>query len=123
MKTLMAVMIITLSFAFQTKTEARELTKVKKVHVEKAKRADKKAKGFETYRGRKFSLKSVRGRSSSVVEVLRRHQIEMTSGEIIYPEEVEYVLVPVSSKSPRAKIPHGDDGSGTGVGRAPKNDE
>ena len=28
----------------------------------------------------------------------------MTSGEIIYPEEVEYVLVPVSSKSPRAKI-------------------
>lgn len=123
MKTLMAVMMITLSFTFATGTEAGELTKVKKVHVERAAKADKKAKGFETYRGRKFSLKSVRGRNSSIVEVLRRHQIEMTSGEIVYPEEVEFVLVPAAGKAPKARIPHGDEGSGTGVGRAPKNDE
>lgn len=123
MKTLMAVMMINLSFTFSAQTSASELTKVKKVHVEKAEKTVKKAKGFETYRGRKFSLKSVRGRNTSIVEVLRRHQIEMTSGEIVYPEEVEFVLVPANAKAPKARMPHGDDGSGTGVGRAPRDDD
>ncbi len=123
MKTLMAVTLFVLSFTIATGSQAGELSRVKKVHVESAEQTDNQAKGFETYRGRKFSLKSVRGRNNSIVEVLRRHQIEMTSGEIVYPEEVEFVLVPANAKAPKARAPHGDDGSGTGVGRAPKSDE
>jgi hypothetical protein len=123
MKTLMAVTLFVLSITFSAGSQARELTKVKKVHVESAEKTERVAKGFETYRGRAFSLNQVRGKNTSIVEVLRRHQIEMTSGEIVYPEEVEYVLVPAAVKAPKAKAPHGDDGSGTGVGRAPKDDE
>ena len=52
----MAVMIITLSFAYQTKTEARELTS-KESPRRKSEEGDKKAKGFETYRGENSHLK------------------------------------------------------------------
>ncbi|MCO4794310.1 MAG: hypothetical protein KC493_11385 [Bacteriovoracaceae bacterium] len=124
MKTLLAATIIVLSFVFATGAQAGDdLKKTKKVSVEKAAKTSKKVKGFETYRGEKFSLNKVRGRSHSIVEVLKRHQIEMISGEIVYPEEVEFVLVPSNVRAPKSRAPHTDDGSGPNVGRAPKSDD
>lgn len=125
MKTLLAVTFVvsTLFAGTQAFAGNQELNKTKKVKVTKAGKASD-AKGFETYHGKKFSLKNIRGRNESIVEVLRRHQIEMTSGEIVYPEEVEFVLVPNQAmNNPKARAPHGDEGSGPGMGKAPKGDD
>ena len=89
---------------------------IKKIPVETVK-SSTKALGLETYEGRKIALSAVKKKwftKKTLHEVLKRDQIELKNGEIIYPEEVEFGLALKKYMANRASNPYG---------RAPKDDE
>ncbi|MBT7610267.1 MAG: hypothetical protein HN576_10955 [Bacteriovoracaceae bacterium] len=88
----------------------------------------KKAKAMETWDGDKVSLwriKKMYGKKHNMVEVLKRAQIELTSGDIVYPEEVRFVIVSKGFfRSKKERVPHSDDTTGNGgAKRAPPSDD
>jgi hypothetical protein len=73
------------------------------------------AAGMETYHGQVISLQDIKKRffqKKTIAEVLSRSQIELSNGEIVYPEEVRFALVPRYQrgggveKAPHEKAPH-----------------
>ncbi len=64
-------------------------------------------KALETFYGDVIKVGEVRSANSSDVrELLNSHQIELNDGEIFYPEEIEYLLVP---RGGDLKAPHTPD--------------
>ena len=85
MKNLLAYILIVLSLIFAEEALAKGT--VDKVSVKVATSSSlEKAKGMETWDGDKISLKHVKkinNQKNKMVEVLKRAQIELTSGDII----------------------------------------
>lgn len=62
---------------------------------------DTRAVALETYRGQQYSVRQVAlPRTNNVKDMLSSHQIEFSTGEIIYPHEVEYVII-IDARPPR----------------------
>ena len=123
MKTLLTYILIAFTLIFAEDALAGE--KVLKTATAKS---IKKAKSMETWDGEKISLKkvkSIRGKKKDMLEVLRRAQIELVTGDVIYPEEVQYVIVPKGIfRSSKERVPHNDDTTGIGgVSKAPHGDD
>lgn len=123
---LLALAAIGMLIAGASEVEAasryKQVTEIVKVTTEKVTKSTK-AEGLELGSGRKIHIDRVvkrRFKKKRVSEILRRDQIELTNGEIIYPEEVQFALVPETrlirvrydEKSPRGddeRAPRGDD--------------
>ncbi len=90
---LLATLGLTLSLliVFGQKAEAR--TSIQKVSSEVASHYNFDTDAIETYRGQVISAESLKNNVKSSVEILNSHMIETTSGEIVYPEEVEYIHI------------------------------
>jgi hypothetical protein len=128
MKNLLAYILIVLSLIFAE--EALAKGGEDKVNIKEATTSSlEKAKGMETWNGDKISLRHVKklnNKKNKMVEVLRRAQIELTSGDIIYPEEVRFVLISKGYfRTQKERVPHNDDTTGDdgSVGRAPHGDD
>jgi hypothetical protein len=125
MKNLLTYLLIGLTLVFAEEALAAQ----DKVSIKMASSSSmKKAKGMETWDGDKVSLrriKKVYGKKHNMVEVLKRAQIELTSGDIVYPEEVKYVLVSKGFfRTSKERVPHNDDTTGNGgTGKAPPSDD
>lgn len=63
-----------------------------RVSSQLAKQHELKTDALETYRGQLIRTQELLRQGNSR-EILNDYQIETTSGEIIYPEEVEYILI------------------------------
>jgi hypothetical protein len=125
MKNLLTYLLIGLSLIFAEEALAAEDKVSVKVATSKSL---KKAKAMETWDGDKVSLRRVKrvyGKKHNMVEVLKRAQIELTTGDIIYPEEVRFVLVSKGwFRSSKERVPHNDDTTGNGGnGKAPPSDD
>ena len=68
-------------------------------------------KAFETFEGEKIEVKELKSKISTISSLLESDIIELKSGEIFYPEEVEYVFGMGESKfkSFSARAPGGHD--------------
>lgn len=100
----------------------KKVTEIVKVETKKVTKKTEAA-GIELETGRKIHMDKIvkrRWKKKKVSEILRRDQIELTNGEIIYPEEVQFALVPetrlvrvhMEGKAPRGddeRAPRGDD--------------
>lgn len=122
---IIALAVIGMLIAGASEVEAastyKKVTEIVKVQTKKVTKTTK-AEGLELETGRKIHLDRVvkrRFKKKRISEILRRDQIELTNGEIIYPEEVQFALVPETrlirvqmEKSPRGddeRAPRGDD--------------
>ena len=80
-----------------------------RIHVNQA-RPETQMKVVETFYGDIISVDSVINlqRPVNLGKIMRSHQIELSDGQIFYPEEVEYLI---NSKGPKAmeKAPHTPD--------------
>lgn len=127
MKMLIQVtLLLTAMIALGNPVQAKE-NKVKRVRAERV-TTKTDAKGIETYGGRIVKLSSIKKklfRKKTIVEILNRGQIELSNGEILYPEEVEFALVPESQRKPIdvARIPDDERAPKDDDGRAPKDDD
>jgi len=115
-------MLITGASEAQGASSYKRVTEIVKVETKKVTKSTKAA-GLELESGRKIHLDRVvkrRFKKKRISEILRRDQIELTNGEIIYPEEVQFALVPetrlirvqMEEKAPRGddeRAPRGDD--------------
>lgn len=124
MKTLLTYILIAFTLIFAEEALAGEKAVLKTATATSI----KKAKAMETWEGHKISLnkvKAIKGKSKDMLEVLRRAQIELVTGDIIYPEEVQYVIVPRGTfRSSKERVPHNDDTTGIGgVSKAPHGDD
>ena len=127
MKNLLTYLLIGLTLIFAEEALAKDSEDKLSIKVASS-TSMKKAKAMETWDGDKVSLrriKKVYGKKHNMVEVLRRAQIELTSGNIIYPEEVRYVIISKGFfRSQKEKVPHNDDSTGNGnQGRAPHTED
>lgn len=123
---LIALAVIGMLIAGASEVEAassyKKVTEIVKVSTKKVTKSTKAA-GLELETGRKIHIDRVvkrRFKKKKISEILRRDQIELTSGEIIYPEEVQFALVPETRLirvHMAAKAPRGDDE------RAPRGDD
>jgi hypothetical protein len=115
---LITLAILAMIFAGASEAEASpkykkvtEIVKVKTNNVTKK----TQAAGLELDNGRKIHIDRVvkrRFKKKRISEILRRDQIELTNGEIIYPEEVQFALVPETRLirvHMQGKAPRGDD--------------
>lgn len=84
-------LIFSLLIVFAQKAEAS--TSVQRVSSEIASHHDFDTDAIETYRGQVISAQRLKNNVRSSVEILNSHMIETTSGEIVYPEEVEYIHI------------------------------
>lgn len=70
----------------------------------------KNPKALETFYGDVIEIKKIREpRAVDVNKILKGAQIELKSGEIFYPEEVEFLLslkAGVKDRAPHEKAPH-----------------
>jgi hypothetical protein len=112
-------LLLTVMLALGNTAEAAS-KKTKRVRAERVTKKTE-AKGIETYGGRIVKLTSIKKRlfrKKNIAEILRRGQIELSNGEILYPEEVEFALVPASQRAEfnNVRIPKDDE-------RAPKDDD
>ncbi len=125
MKKLIMYTLITLALIFSEDALAQEASKSKEVSVYKVtNKGLKKAKGMVTWNGASISIakvKKLRRKKNNMLDILRRAQIELLSGEIIYPEEVRFVLIP---SGPKTRSPHdGDSKINETILKAPHGDE
>lgn len=68
--------------------------------------AQTEAVALETYQGRQFPITRVElPRTRHARTLLQSHQIEFEGGEIIYPQEVEFVII--DSARPPREFEHG----------------
>jgi hypothetical protein len=114
----LALAVIGMLLAGASEVEAasryKKITKIVKITTEKVTKSTKAA-GLELGSGRKIHIDRVvkrRFKKKKVSEILRRDQIELTNGEIIYPEEVQFALVPETrliSVRYDERAPRGDD--------------
>ena len=109
-KLLLVVMVSFLSVQGSYASGLKSAGKMVKVSTEQVTKKTK-ALGLETYEGRTIDLDSVKKRffrKKTVAEILNRAQIELKSGEIVYPEEVQFALVPKNGRYPKEfdKAPH-----------------
>jgi len=109
-KVLLVVMVSFLSVQGSYASGLKSAGKMKKVSTEQVTKKTK-ALGLETYEGRTIDINSVKKRffkKKTVAEILNRAQIELKSGEIVYPEEVQFALVPKNGRYPKelVKAPH-----------------
>ncbi|MCP4912862.1 MAG: hypothetical protein GY909_07065 [Oligoflexia bacterium] len=100
MKKLIAALLMTLLMTpyAQGFDLYKNIDQVEKVEVKKVK-ASTRAVGFETFAGDVLSLQDVKKKwfkKKTLKEVLSRTEIELINGQIIYPEEVEFGLVPAN---------------------------
>ena len=126
MKNLLTYIVIVLTLAFAEEALASQSEKA--VLKTATPQSIAKAKVMETWEGTKISLKkvkSIKGKKKNMLEVLRRAQIELVTGEVIYPEEVQYVIIQKSFfRSSKERVPHNDDTTGIGgVSKAPHGDD
>ncbi|MBT3583379.1 MAG: hypothetical protein HN509_00620 [Halobacteriovoraceae bacterium] len=98
----------------------KKLAKLKQVSTTQV-TARTVAKGMETFYGERISLREVKKRwfrKKTIKEVLSREEIELSNGQILYPNEIEFALVPKYARPPKGdeKAPKGDE-------KAPKEDD
>ena len=122
---IIALAIIEMLITGASEAQAAKYKKVTEIVKVVTKKVTKKtqAAALELETGRKIHIDRVvkrRFKKKRISEILRRDQIELTNGEIIYPEEVQFALVPetrlirvhMEGKSPRGddeRAPRGDD--------------
>jgi hypothetical protein len=127
MKNLLTYLLIGLTLVFAEEALAKDSQEKLSIKVASSS-SMKKAKAMETWDGDKVSLRRIKrkyGKKHNMIEVLKRAQIELTSGSIIYPEEVRYVIISKSTfRSQKEKVPHSDDSTGNGTqGKAPHTED
>ena len=127
MKNLLTYLLIGLTLVFAEEALAKDSQEKLSIKVASSS-SMKKAKAMETWDGDKVSLRRIKrkyGKKHNMVEVLKRAQIELTSGDIVYPEEVRFVIVSKGFfRSKKERVPHSDDTTGNGgAKRAPPSDD
>jgi hypothetical protein len=101
-----AMTLIAMSFVFNYNANAQSADAVEKVAAQKAP-AHAEVDSLELYDGDQISVVQIRTHSNRAGAILGASQIELTSGEIIYPEEVRFAVVRgISDKNPHQKNPH-----------------
>jgi hypothetical protein len=80
--------LVATAFTFSAEASSRTRLPVSQVTNETV------AVALETYRGRQFEVRDVAlPRTRHTQTLLNSHQIEFNSGAIIYPQEVEFVII------------------------------
>lgn len=107
MKALIQVLtLIALSFAFNQSANAQSADADIKVPATRV-AASAEVNALELYDGDTINVVQIKRRNNSAGSILGASQIELTNGEIIYPEEVRFAVVRGdSNKNPHQKNPH-----------------
>ena len=80
-----------------------------KVSAKKAATHSYSAQGLETFRGELISKQQLRDKSSDTKKLLGQKEIELSNGQILYSDEIEFVHVKRPPHGGVLRIPHDDD--------------